>query len=217
MTPAQQRLAMDLMAELAIASEVRGRDAGGFAALCANGELIARRQPGPAGPLFRGQEWRGLRQRRILMAIGHTRLATHGAPAINGNNHPHLAGEWALVHNGCIPYHEHKARRLGVRLHSQCDSEILVHVLRRWGERKGPLVCQGLCGSQSVLAINAAARVMLAWSNGLQPLAAFRVDGLPAVWFASTLEIATGVAARLSLIVQPAQVETDQLYRLEAP
>src|SRR3990172_6023088 len=98
-----------LMIELAIASEERGTDAAGFAALTADGELLWQRQPGPARFLFRGKEFAALRRETVTMVIGHTRLATRGAPAVNGNNHPHVAGphhaagdrvpRWAVVHN----------------------------------------------------------------------------------------------------------------------
>jgi len=215
LTPAEVRLALDLMAELAFASEERGKDAGGFAALSANGELLWRRQPGPAGELFISQHWRRLRDRRILLAIGHARHATHGAPAVNGNNHPHLAGDWALVHNGVIPFHQHKARVMGIRLRGKCDSEILVHTLARYGSRRGPDECLALCGSQSVLAINVQEQTMLAWTNGEMPLVAFRVEGMPAVWWASTEAIAQTALCEAGLQARFATVEPGMVYRLE--
>jgi glucosamine 6-phosphate synthetase-like amidotransferase/phosphosugar isomerase protein len=107
LTRREWALAHRLMVELAIASEERGTDAAGYAALTTGGELLWRRQPGPARHLFLGREFAALRRRNIVMAIGHTRLATTGAPAVNGNNHPHLAGSvsercasplWAVVH-----------------------------------------------------------------------------------------------------------------------
>jgi glutamine phosphoribosylpyrophosphate amidotransferase len=52
-----------LMVELAIASEERGTDAAGYAALTASGELLWRRQPGPARHLFLGREFAALRRR----------------------------------------------------------------------------------------------------------------------------------------------------------
>ena len=215
-------LAHRLMVELAIASEERGTDAAGFAALTAGGELLWQRQPGPARLLFLGREFAALRRRNVVMAIGHTRLATTGAPAVNGNNHPHLAGDlaggpaWAVVHNGFIPLHERKAAALGLRLKSQCDSELLVQVLNRYGEAEGPDVCLALGGKQSVLAINAAARTMLAWTSGEMPLVAFRVEGLPAIWWASTRAIAEDALCEVSAQARFATVEPGEVYRLEA-
>jgi glucosamine 6-phosphate synthetase-like amidotransferase/phosphosugar isomerase protein len=205
-----------LMVELAIASEERGVDAAGFAALTASGEMLWQRQPGPARLLFQGREFTALRRKSVVMAIGHTRLATTGAPAVNGNNHPHLAGDWALVHNGFIPLHEHKATVLGLRLKSQCDSEILAQVLSRYGADEGPDVCLALGGKQSVLAVNASARTMLAWTNGEMPLVAFRVEDMPAVWWASTEEIAEKALCEAGLLAGFARVEPGVVYRLEA-
>ena len=209
-------LAHRLMVELAIASEERGTDAAGFAALTAGGEMLWQRQPGPARLLFQGREFAALRRKSVVMAIGHTRLATTGAPAVNGNNHPHLAGDWALVHNGFIPLHEHKATVLGLRLKSQCDSEILAQALNRYGEAEGPDVCLALGGKQSVLAINASAQAMLAWTNGEMPLVAFRVEDMPAVWWASTEEIAEKALCEAGLLASFARVEPGVVYRLEA-
>jgi len=214
-TPAQQRLAMRLMEALARASEERGVDAGGYAALSANGDLLWARQPGPAHELFE-TAWRRLGERRLVAAIGHTRFATHGAPATNGNNHPHMAGEWALVHNGVIPQHKRKARILGIQLHGQCDSELLAHMLRRYGERRGPAECMALCGSQSVLALHGTTRALLAWSNGRMPLAAFRIDGMDGWWWASTADIAARAAAAVGIAIVPGRIASHKVYRMEA-
>jgi glucosamine 6-phosphate synthetase-like amidotransferase/phosphosugar isomerase protein len=203
------------MIELAVASEERGTEAAGFAALTADGELLWQRQPGPARLLFRGTEFAALRRRNVTMAIGHTRLATRGAPAVNGNNHPHLAGDWGLVHNGWIPQHERKAALLGLRLKSQCDSEVLVRVLDRHGEADGPNVCLAFGGKQSVLAINAKAGTMLAWTNGEMPLVAFRVEGMPALWWASTEAIAESALRRVRQQAVFAPAEPGVVYRLE--
>jgi glucosamine 6-phosphate synthetase-like amidotransferase/phosphosugar isomerase protein len=211
-----------LMVELAIVSEERGTDAAGFAALTASGELLWERHPGPARLLFRDKEFAALRRRNVVMAIGHTRLATTGAPAVNGNNHPHLAGNlasggpaWAVVHNGFIPLHERKAAALGVRLKSQCDSELLVQVLDRYGEAEGPDVCLALGGKQSVLAINAGARAMLAWTSGEMPLMAFRPEGVPGLWWASTRDIAQRALEQLGLTARFAKPVPRVVYRLE--
>jgi len=208
-------LAHRLVVALAIASEERGTDAAGYAALTASGELLWQRQPGPARLLFQGGDFAALRRRRVVMAIGHTRLATTGAPAVNGNNHPHLAGDWALVHNGFIPLHEHKATLLNLRLKSQCDSEILAQALDRYGTEDGPDVCLALGGKQSVLAVNTSERAMLAWTNGEMPLTAFRVDELPAVWLASTRAIAEKALREAGLRAKFARVELGVIYRLE--
>ena len=207
--------AHQLMVELAVASEVRGVDAAGFAALTSSGDLLWRRQPGPARELFGSSDFTALRRRNVVMAIGHTRLATTGAPAVNGNNHPHLAGDWALVHNGFLPAHEEKAAKLRLPLHSQCDSELLVQALCHYGERAGPDVCLSLGGKQSVLAINTRTRGMLAWTNGEMPLVAFRVEGVGGLWWASTEEIAQDALAAVGLHARFAAARPGIVYRME--
>jgi len=213
--PGEWRHAHRLMVELAVAHEVRGIDAAGYAVLTSRGELLWRRQPGPARHLFCGDDFAALYSRGVTMAIGHTRLATTGAPAVNGNNHPHRAGDWLLVTNGFIPAHEEKAKKLNLRLRFQCDSEILVQALHRYGEVDGPVVCLSLRGKQSVLVINARSRRMLAWTNGEMPLVAFRVDDIDGLWWASTEEIAQEALATVGLAARFAEARSGVVYRLD--
>ena len=215
LTRQEWQAAHRLMVELAVASEERGTDAAGFAALTSRGELLWRRQPGPAGDLFRSPDFAALRRRNVVMAIGHARLATTGAPAVNGNNHPHLAGDWALVHNGFIPGHEEKAATLRLPLRSQCDSEILAQALCGYGERAGPEVCLSFGGKQSVLAINTRTRHLLAWTNGEMPLVAFRVEGMSALWWASTEEIAWEALSTVGLRARFASGQPGMVYQME--
>jgi len=213
--PGEWWRARRLLVELAVAHEERGQDAAGWAALTTQGKLLWQRRPGPAGELFEGPEFEALVRRRIAMAIGHARYATSGAPAVNGNNHPHLAGGWAVVHNGHIHDHHVIAACHGLRLTSQCDSELLAQALERYGEREGPAQCLGMGGSQSVLAINRWSRHLIAWTNGRMPLVAFRVDGIGGLWWASTEEIAEQALAALDMEARFAAPETDVVYQME--
>jgi len=208
-------LAHRLLTALALASERRGTDASGYAALTASRRLLWQRQPGPARELFTGKGFGALRRRRVMMVIGHTRFATTGLPTVNENNHPHLAGDWALVHNGFLPAHEEKAAALRLSLTSECDSELLVQALCRYGERAGPDVCLSLGGKQSVLVINTRTRRMAAWTNGEMPLVAFRVKGWSALWWASTEEIAREALVAVGLRGRFAAAEPGMVYRME--
>jgi len=209
------RTAHRLLVELAAAHEVRGKDAAGWAALTSRGGLLWRRQPGPARALFEGPKFSALRQRGIVIAIGHARHATAGAPAVNGNNHAHLAGDWALVHNGGIPRHRAVAACHGLRLTSECDSELLARLLAHYGERQGPQICLALEGGQSVLALNRRTRWMLAWTNGEMPLVAFRAEGIGGLWWASTEEIAEQALEAVGLGVRFAAPQPGVVYRME--
>lgn len=70
---------------------------------------------------------------RGRVGIGHTRWATHGAPATR-NAHPHLAGRVAVVHNGIIEnWRALKAELLaeGRSFASETDTEIVAHLCDR--------------------------------------------------------------------------------------
>ncbi|GEM_PF-549121 len=209
-----------LLAELAAAHEDRGKDAAGWAVMNTRGQLVWQRRPGLARALFAGREYQALRRRRITMAIGHTRHATSGAPAMNGNNHPHLArtgagrGWWVTVHNGHLPDHRLLAARHGLRLTSGCDSEVLVRALARYREQDGPQVCLGMGGSQSVLALNTQTRRLYAWTNGEMPLVAFRVEGLGGLWWASTQAIAEKALVAVGLSARFAEAQPHLIYRM---
>jgi len=153
------------------------------------------------------------------MVIGHTRLATRGRPEENVNNQPHAAGtggdRWAAVCNGVIPGHRDKAAALGLPLRSECDSDLLVQTLARYGGHAGPDVCLSFGGKQSVLAIDTQARTMLAWTNGELPLVAFRVEDWPALWWASTEEIACEALEAVGLGARFAAAEPEVHYRMD--
>ena len=67
--------------------------------------------------------------------VGHTRLATHGESEYN-NNHPHEYDNdkvfGAVTHNGVIHNHEDTAKRCGLELVGECDSELLARLIESY-------------------------------------------------------------------------------------
>lgn len=63
--------------------------------------------------------------------IVHTRWATHGAPS-EDNAHPHVSGQFAVVHNGIIENYEQlriDLQQKGYQFLSQTDTEVIAHLV----------------------------------------------------------------------------------------
>lgn len=75
-----------------------------------------------------------------VIAIGHTRWATHGG-VTNKNAHPHLdcTGKIAVVHNGIVENYQQLKQRLkkaGHKFISETDTEIIAHLIEEESKTK---------------------------------------------------------------------------------
>lgn len=65
--------------------------------------------------------------------IGNCRLSTSGTYKNIANNQPIVLGNMAISHNGNVKSYLQIAKDIGVELETQCDSEIICHLIRRFG------------------------------------------------------------------------------------
>lgn len=183
------------MDALALATEHRGRHATGIAAYVRDNRGLVAKGPVPARAFIKTPAWeKGLKARAL---IGHCRYATAGSPSRNENNHPFESGKWALIHNGIVMGHHAIAHQYGVRLKTECDSEIILRLFAEGARDRGPLA--GLQKFVDAIKDRMAdyAIALLDRSNGKirllrddgRPCAIVKLPALGIVAFASTPEI----------------------------
>jgi len=118
---------IERLKSIAVATEKRGKHAFGLAWIDKRGGMHTFKREGAASDRLADLD----QVKGALAVIGHCRFATHGHQSDNRNNHPHQAGTGWLVHNGQVTNHLDLAVQHSLNLRSECDSEVLGHVIAR--------------------------------------------------------------------------------------
>ncbi len=116
--------------EVFAATESRGRDASGYVA-SVHDRLRSRKLPMKSSTLLMHSKFGGDHYMDEADTwIGHCRLATHGDPKDNRNNHPFVHKGLGLIHNGMLMNYDYELwddKRLN--LESECDSEAILKLI----------------------------------------------------------------------------------------
>ena len=124
----KSRVCIRTLRRIALANERRGQDAWGIAWIDSRDNLRMYKKTGAIGDSL------GMLSiaSDAKLLIGHTRFATQGTPAVNDNNHPHIADDGYIVHNGMIPNYRDIISEYGLSTNTQCDSEVLARLIEQF-------------------------------------------------------------------------------------
>jgi len=109
--------------------EYRGYDSAGVASLC-DDRLVIEKDAGKVDEVIQKHNLASLPG---MVAIGHTRWATHGG-VTQSNAHPHsdCRGRVAVAHNGIVENNQELRQELikmGHKFASETDTEVIPHLI----------------------------------------------------------------------------------------
>lgn len=188
-----------LLTRLFEGSLTRGAHATGFAAALRNSNLVlADKRPIPS-PKFvqKSDKFKRLRNAMPSVFIGHTRHTTSGDAKIGRNNHPFIGPRYAMVHNGVLKDWNKVANKLDVKLRTDTDSELLLHILERNEDGFDAIqqIEDEVDGCMAIAALTHYAedkQRLFLYRNDDRPLWLAKIKEWGTLWFASTRDILEG-------------------------
>lgn len=133
----------DLVDEMLLGIEHRGRDATGLLTVSERGKPNLVKADVDAETFIR---WREPVPKRVRTILGHTRFATQGKPENLDNNHPVEFGTCFAIHNGHISNDTELFAEFSLDRRAEVDSEIIPALFDKFGLDKAHLALQELDG-----------------------------------------------------------------------
>ncbi len=148
--PFRARKMPNLLKDLFLFSESRGKEASGIA-VCSREKIQVLKSAVAASSMIRSSQYRQLMAETVYgtgeklqeptTIIGHSRLVTDGSRYDQGNNQPVLAGNCVGIHNGIIVNNEEIWKEQSdLRRQYQVDSEVILALLRKFVREQGSII-----------------------------------------------------------------------------
>ena len=190
--------------------EYRGYDSAGIAVV-RNGTIVLRRDVGKLSNLRNKLESDPISGQ---IGIGHTRWATHGAPAEH-NAHPHVSmnGDYVVVHNGIVENYLELREELtaeGVEFSSDTDTEVIVQLVARFAE--GSFADNGTQGDVTEATRLAVER--LKGAHAIVVISKRQPDRLVAVRIGNAGGVAVGLGEGENFVASDIPAILDQTHRM---
>lgn len=183
---------LDKFSKLFVLTESRGNQASGLAWASEN-KIWWTKEPLSAEEYIKTKPYKQFLAEAPLLAIAHTRYATHGDIKTRANNHPHISAKHslALVHNGVLYQHEELVSKHSLTMTGQCDSEVLIRLIDKFVGNKLTRKSVSEAMGKAMREVRGSASIALLSPDGIylsrrtNPLCVAYVEKYDAIVFAS--------------------------------